>query len=203
MVTPEFIRDARARYGLKDGEKLMLFVGRIGPEKRVVALLDAMLPVLKKHANVKMAFVGDGGDLHTLKHRVDHEKLHGRVMFPGFVTWKEIFAIYSIASLYVTASLSEVHPMTVIESLICGLPLVARRDDSYLDQIIEGENGHLVPSEEEMTRVVMDLIVDDERLLAYSKKSAAFASKFSAEGHTVAVESFYRRVIDAYPGRIS
>lgn len=203
QVTPDFIREARARYGLRDGEKLILFVGRIGPEKRVVPLLDAMIPVLRKHPNVKMAFVGDGNDLHNLRHRADHEKLHDRVLFPGFVTWKEIFAIYSIASLYCTASLSEVHPMTVIESLICGLPLVARRDDSYLDQIIEGENGHLVNSEEEMTRVVSDLIVDDGTLARYAKKSAAFASKFSAEGHTVAVEDFYKRVIKSYPARIA
>ena len=55
--------------------------------------------------------------------------------------------LYAIAHAFATASLSEIHPMTLIEAAMCGLPIVARRDVSFVGLVRDGYNGFLVDSD--------------------------------------------------------
>ncbi len=202
-VTEALKADYRKRYGIASDDKLVLFVGRITPEKRVKELQQAVLPVLRANPHCKMAFVGNGGDLEALKQIAQAEGLSAQFVFPGFIEWKDIFGVFSIASVYATCSLSEVHPMTVIEALVCALPVVSRRDDSYVDQVLPGENGYLVDTEEEMTAVLGGLLADDAKLRAFSARSKELSRRFTADGHVASMEKMYAKVIAAYPGRMA
>ncbi len=59
-ITQERKQELRASYGIKEDEKMLLFVGRIGEEKRVLELLDVCKNVIKKNPKIKMVFVGNG-----------------------------------------------------------------------------------------------------------------------------------------------
>jgi len=197
-MTQEVMLATRAKYGIAEDEKVLLFVGRIGPEKRVIELQQALLPVLRANPKVKVAMIGDGGDIGTLQQIASREGLADRLLLPGFIEWKDIYGIYSLASIFVTASLSEVHPMTVIEALVCGLPVVSRRDASYLDQVYPGENGELVDSENELTDAVNALLADPDRLSSYAARSLEVAKKFTAEGHVGRTLDLYQEVLKTY-----
>jgi len=202
-VTELLKADYRGRYGVASDERMILFVGRITPEKRVKELQKAVIPLLHSNPKYKMAFVGNGGDLEALKEVARAEGLTDQFIFPGFIEWKDIFGVFSIASVYATCSMSEVHPMTVIEALVCALPVVSRRDDSYVDQVIPGENGYLVDTDEELTSAIGGLLADENKLRAFSVRSKVLSQRFTAEGHVASMEKLYEQVIGAFPGRMA
>ena len=93
--------------------------------------------------------------------------------------------------------------MTVIEALVCALPVVSRRDDSYVDQVIPGENGYLVDTDEELTSAIGGLLADENKLRAFSVRSKVLSQRFTAEGHVASMEKLYEQVIGAFPGRMA
>ncbi len=201
-ITKSEIEQLRKEFGLKKNDKILIFVGRIGREKRVMELLNSMIPIVKRIQKLKMIFVGDGPDLKELIKKVTELYLHKEIIFTGFVNWDLIYRLYSIADIFITASLSEVHPMTMIEASMSKLPLIARRDDSYLDLVQDGINGYLVDTEEELAEKVELLFKDNKKMEEFSKASFYISQTFTAENHVDKVEEFYKKVIELFPDKL-
>lgn len=200
-ITENEIVSMRKTFDFKKNEKILLFVGRIGNEKRVLELFSIVVPILKENTQIKMIFVGAGP---LVDHIADSAKRLGiekQVVFTGFVNWDLVYRLYSISDLFVTASLSEVQPMTLIEASMCGMPIIVRRDDSYLDLVHDGKNGYIVDSDEEMAAKIRSLIYDDEKLKEFSEYSLKNSSKFTAENHVIRMEKFYQEVLKTYPNK--
>lgn len=195
-VTENDIAELKNKFNIKSEDKLFIFVGRIGKEKRVHELLDTVVPILKKDKNVKMVFVGDGPALKDLKHRVKEFDVEDSVVFTGFVSWDIVHILYSMSNIFVTLSLTEVHPMTLIEASMCGLPLVVRKDDSCLDLVDDGVNGYLCDKDEEVTKKLEILIHDDHLLKKFSYASYEISKRFTAENHVDQIEKIYNKVIE-------
>ncbi|MCI0733280.1 MAG: glycosyltransferase [Methylococcaceae bacterium] len=190
--------EIRLGLGIDPGDRVMLFVGRIGREKRVLELLQALVPVLRSRTGIRMIFAGDGPELNQLRSRVTALNLAKQVISTGYVDWDSIGAIYAIADLFVTASLSEVHPMTVLEALMCSLPVIARKDDSYLDSVQPGFNGYLLDSDAGFGEKVLELLDDPETLQRLGEASRRIADQFTGRRHALAMEEFYRDVLDRF-----
>jgi 1,2-diacylglycerol 3-alpha-glucosyltransferase len=197
-ITASEIVQIRKEFNLKKNDKLLIFVGRIGKEKRVSELFDAVVPILNDSSDVKMIFVGDGPDLNDLIKKAKSLNLEDKFIFTGFVNWDVVYRLYSIANIFITTSLSEVHPMTLIEATMCGLSVVVRKDDSYMDLCKNGVNGYLVDSEDELTEKVKYIIGDNALLKKFSKASLEISKLFTAEKHVEKAEKLYKRVIDLY-----
>lgn len=203
VITESEIVALRKTFGFKKNEKILLFVGRIGNEKRVLELFNIVVPILKENSQIKMIFTGAGPLTEHIANSAARLGLDKQVVFTGFVNWDLVYRLYSISDLFVTASLSEVQPMTLIEASMCGLPMIVRRDDSYLDLVHDGKNGYIVDSDEEMTAKIRTLISDDEKLKRFSEYSFENSAKFTAENHVARMEKFYMEVLKTYPGRFS
>ncbi len=112
----------RREFGLEPG-RYLLFVGRIVPEKRPDLLIEALgqLP-----DDIKVAIVGDSSFSDEYV-----ERLHAmaaddrRVVFPGYLYGAELGAVYSNAAAFVQPSDLEGLPLTLIEGISYGLPVVA------------------------------------------------------------------------------
>lgn len=201
-LTKKDIEEVRKHYGLTASDHCLIFVGRVGPEKRVEELLDLVVPVMKKHAHVKMIYVGDGPAMASLKEKVKKTGLTKSVVFTGFVNWDEVYRLYSISDMFVTASLSEVHPMTMIEGAMCGLPCLSRRDDSYVDLIHEGENGYMADTDEELTARIEEVLTDAKKHKKFSDGSLKISQMFTADNHAKRMEKLYKKVIELYPNKL-
>ena len=108
-----------------------------------------------------------------------------------------------MSNIFVTASLSEVHPMTLIEACMCGMPIIARKDESHLDLVQNGINGYLVESDDEITAKLNELLHDEEKLKEYSKASLYISESYTAENHVNKVENFYKKILELYPDRLN
>jgi 1,2-diacylglycerol 3-alpha-glucosyltransferase len=201
-ITKNEIIQLRKEFDLKKNDKLIIFVGRIGKEKRVKELLNSVTPVLKKNSNVKMIFVGEGPELKELVRLTTELHLTKQIVFTGFVNWELVYRLYTIADIFTTASLSEVHPMTLIEASMCGLAIIARKDDSYLDLVQNDINGYLVDTDKEISLKLKEVLNNKEKLKRFSEASLYISQSYTAENHVIKVENFYKKILELYPDRM-
>jgi 1,2-diacylglycerol 3-alpha-glucosyltransferase len=185
----------RKAYGIRFSDRVIIFVGRMAKEKRVQQLLDVLTPLLQKHPHYKALFVGSGPDYGHMVNATIRRGLSGQVIFTGYVDWAQMHELYSIADIFVTASLSEVHPMTLIEASMCGLPIVARRDDSYAGLVQDDYNGYLVESDLELAERLSGILCDEVRLTEFSGNGQALSAQFNSETHVERIESLYQQVL--------
>jgi len=201
-LTEEEIEVERGRYGIRKTDKVAIFVGRLGQEKRVEELLGSLIPVLARHDDFKVLFVGDGPSLDALKAEAMVNDVGSKVVFTGFVDWKVVYQLYSISDLFVTASLSEVHSMTLIEAALCGLPTVARKDDSNIDLVVDGSNGWLVEDEGGLAAKTEELVTNQAELELFSKRALELSLHFTAERHVERMEKLYLKILERFPHRL-
>lgn len=137
----------RARYGLEDAE-VLLYVGRISPEKEVGFLLHALGPLLQEAVDRRLLVVGTGPALKTCQEQVRHLGLEDRVLFTGFVTEEELPLHYAAADALVTASRFETQGLSALEAMACGVPVAAVRYRAFPEYITDGVDGFLFPPED-------------------------------------------------------
>jgi 1,2-diacylglycerol 3-alpha-glucosyltransferase len=195
FLTREEKDRTRNALGIRSSDKVILYVGRIAKEKRVLELLNVLTPLLQKHPWYKAVFVGNGPSYTQMLNATSNNNGLRQVILTGYVNWEHIYKLYSIADVFVTASLSEVHPMTLIEASMCGLPIVARRDESYVELIEDGYNGYLVDSDRQIAERVSEILCDETKRLTFSKNGLILSDKFNTETQVEKIESLYQHVM--------
>lgn len=182
-------------HGIKQDDKIALFVGRLGPEKRVIELVRAWIPHLKKNNSYKLIVVGDGPSLKEIRQIVDDNNLKDKIILPGYVLWEQINLYYKISTVNVSVSLSETSSMTGIESLIQGLPIVVRKDDAFAEIVEEDVNGYYANTDDELVFKTIEIFNSDSLKTKLSNNSKLISKKFSAANHGKKMLAFYQSVL--------
>lgn len=197
-IRSDEINQLRKEFGIRKNDINLIFVGRVGQEKRVDELFDTVAPILRKYDNLKMIIVGDGPSLHELRGKAVKADLQKKFIFTGFVNWELVCRLYAMSDIFVTLSLSEVHPMTLIEGAMCGLPIIARYDESCLDLVTDGKSGFLIHEDSELESKIRYYMDDPNALRLAKAASFELSKQFTAEHHVDKIEKLYERVIAEY-----
>lgn len=156
---------------------VILFVGRVSPEKGVHTLIEALPRVLERFPDARLDIVGaqfvlpanllvglssdplvsalarfyDGSvtsDYRSfLRGRVERLGIENHVRFVGALPHRELVDCYRRADLVVNPSLSESFGISVVEAMACGVPVVATRVGGMPETMLDGETGLLVEAE--------------------------------------------------------
>ena len=183
------------RLGIPPRAHVLVFVGRLGHEKRVAALLGALIPLLRQESACYLLLVGGGPCRRQLARMAARGGVGDRVILPGYLTWEQVCEIYATAQLFLTASVSEVHPMTLIEAAHSGLPAVVRRDDAYTGLVEHGYNGYQVNTDEEIAARAGELLRDNNKRQTLSQNALTIADRFRVEDQVSRLESLYRDLL--------
>lgn len=119
---------------------VLVFAGRLGPQKAVHVLLDALAHV----DGVTLAIAGDGPERDALERRVGELGLDGRVRFLGSVPRETVLRLFRAADASVLPSAWENFPHAVVEALAAGCPVIATAVGGVPEVVRDGENGLLV-----------------------------------------------------------
>ena len=139
-IPPMPTRDElRAELAL-DGD-VLVFAGRLGPQKAVGVLLEA----LRRISDVTLVIAGDGPERPTLERRVAELGLDARVRFLGSVPRETVLRLFRASDASVLPSAWENFPHTVVEALAVGCPVIATAVGGVPEVVGDGENGLLVP----------------------------------------------------------
>jgi glycogen(starch) synthase len=139
-ITPLPSRDElRAELGL--GERSLAFAGRLGPQKALGVLLEALVDA----PDVALVVAGDGPERRSLEAKAREPGLEGRVSFLGAVPRERVLRLFRAADASVLPSAWENFPHTVVEALAVGCPVIATAVGGVPEVVRDGENGLLVP----------------------------------------------------------
>ncbi len=125
QVSKEKIAQIRQRHGLKDGDLMILFLGRLVLVKGVDKLIGAMPHVLHKIPNAKLVIVGLGEMRDYLEKMVQNLNLQDVVKFCfEFIPEEERIAHYAACDVAVFPSLYEPFGIVALEAMSMGKPVV-------------------------------------------------------------------------------
>ncbi len=120
----------------------VVFVGRLIFNKGPQFLLDAVPQVLAQHPDARFEIVGDGPMRQALELHARRDGLNGCVHFAG--QRDDVERLLTEADVFVRPSLLEGMPLTVLEAMACGLPVVATPVGGTAELVHDGVNGYLV-----------------------------------------------------------
>jgi len=153
---------------------VVVFAGRLGPQKAVDTLLSAISAV----PDLTLVVAGDGPERGALERRTRELDLDGRVRFLGGVPREDVLRLFRAADASVLPSAWENFPHTVVEALAVGCPVIATAVGGVPEVVRDGENGLLVPPNDvaALTAAIARLFSDAglrERLAAAASGSVA------------------------------
>jgi 1,2-diacylglycerol 3-alpha-glucosyltransferase len=154
----------QAKHGLRPSDKVLLYVGRLSKEKNLGFLIRSLRTLLDEEDALQLLLVGDGTSRAELERAVRSHGLAGKTTFAGYVPYAQIHTYYYLGDIFVTASLSEVFPLTVIEALSASLPVVAIDAVGTGDIVQDGETGILVDEDGVAFRDAVITLIDDDEL---------------------------------------
>jgi glycosyltransferase involved in cell wall biosynthesis len=167
--------ELRADLGL-DGF-VLVFAGRLGPQKAVGVLLGALADL----RDVTLLIAGDGPDRATLERRTRELGLEERVRFLGSVPREEVLRLFAAADASALPSAWENFPHTVVEALVVGCPVIATAVGGVPEVVHDGVNGLLVaPGDPGALRDAIRRFFSDGEL----RRRLAEAAPASVAGHT-------------------
>jgi glycosyltransferase involved in cell wall biosynthesis len=199
----QFAPVERSEFGFNENDTLLVYTGRLGPEKNLPFLLRAFAGIAKSYEDISLLIVGDGPEYDNLVDRVQYMSIADRVHFTGLVPYDELPRYLATADAFVTASVTEVHPLSVIEAQATGLPVLGIRSPGVSDTVKDGETG-IIAQEEDLalfTAKMVRLVTDRESLVRMGAEARKSAQAYSYDRTSQILLDHYQRLIEVIAGR--
>ena len=184
--------EAYKRYGLDTGMLTVLYVGRVDPEKNVGAVIEAF--VRADVANAQLVIVGDGVDkARLMKMAEGRSDIH----FLGRIVPPELYEVYKLGDVFVTASPIETQGIVLIEAAASGLPLIAVDAGAVSEVCRDSVNGYLcaVGDVDGMSEAMREILSDDKLRAKFAEASVKIAHEHDFEKTLDKFINIYNRVI--------
>ena len=176
------------------GAPLVAGVGRLVAQKDFTLFLEVAAELARRNADVRFVIAGTGPEEAALKARAAALGIAERVRFAGHVA--DPREIYSAADVLLLTSRYEGTPLTVLEAMASGVPVVAPKLDGLEEIFVDGADSFLVRpgARQQFADRVAELLASAElraRLSAAAR--AKVTASFSAKTMAVQVEAIYLR----------
>jgi glycosyltransferase involved in cell wall biosynthesis len=176
----------------------VLFLGRVGARKGAFDLIEAVARLRVRYPAVTL-IVGGDGDLLGARQRAFELGIGAHVKLLGWVRGTEKQALLETAAVYALPSYAEGLPMSVLEAMAAGLPVVSTPVGGIPEAISDGIEGFLVqPGDIDMLVERLARLLGEAELRRRMGGAARrkIESVFSAERILPALEAVYAEVCD-------
>ena len=172
----------------------LVCVGTLGDRKNQMGILNAisiMDEVYQKQ--ISITFVGDGDVREQLEAKA--QSLTSKVIFIG--STKEVEKYLLQANLFCLFSKQEGLPISIVEAMRAGLPIIGSNVAGIPEQIIDGKTGYVVDLDEKLLSEVLTNVIDHKELLPQMGKASyeLFLKSFTIEAMVSKYAEIYKCVI--------
>lgn len=189
----------RSQLGFSDDDFVMVFSGRVTPEKGVRELIESMKR-LNDHPDIKLLIIGSpffgntGNEddfVKSLKQQA--ESIKDRIRFTGFIPYKQMPGYLRISDIAVIPSLwDDPCPNTVLEAQATGLPLITTRRGGIPEEV--NDDGAILLTTDDafqnnLTTAILDLYEHKEKRERMSKALLAHAGYYNEQRYA---EDFFK-----------
>lgn len=191
-----FMMDFINKFNISEDEKIVVFIGRFGKEKNTRDLTKNLITVIKNNPKTRVMLIGNGPDKKYVNKIIKNSQYHDKFILPGFIDHKYISSILKNCHIFVTMSKSEVNPISIIEAICSGLPIIAPRDSAYEGLLINGQNGYFFDDENDFIKKTTSLLRNEKLCKKFSQKSIEISEEFSGNVNIKKTEELYLRAIE-------
>ncbi|NDJ87101.1 MAG: glycosyltransferase family 1 protein [Chloroflexi bacterium] len=182
--------------GGQPDKTLLLFVGRVAPEKQIGQIKH----VLDAIPNTHLAIVGDGPHREKLERHFNGAP----VTFAGYLKGKELSAAYSASDVFVFPSAIETFGLVVAEAMATGLPVVSSRVGGVPEIIETGHNGYIFePNDiDQMITYVQELVENPQKRQEMGQKGMAAIQHLTWPVIMDELIEDYRQIIENHQAKL-
>ncbi|ACA60553.1 glycosyltransferase [Candidatus Desulforudis audaxviator] len=184
-------------------QPIVLYVGRIDPEKSLDTLIRAIPIVLARH-KVHFVLCGGGNLLEALKKQLRKNGLTNSVTLMGPLEYHSelLPRIYQLATCFVIPSGMETQSIVTLEAMASGLPVVAARAAALPELVVDGDNGLLFRfgDDQDLAAKINLLLEDEEMRRQMGRRSLENVVRHELERSLNQIEAIYNEVVEEVPG---
>lgn len=179
----------------------VLFLGELGKRKGCYDIPSVVEQVIKVISNVQFILCGSGTDEDeiAIKEIIKEKKVESNVIFPGWIRDKKKDEVLRQADVFFLPSYNEGMPMSILDAMGYGLPVVSTNVGGIPKIVHNGENGYCCNAGDvnSMVAGIIELLTDDQK-----RKKAAEASMnivqngYSLEKHIELLEKVYKEEME-------
>ena len=183
--------DVKQELSLPPDARILLFVGRLAPEKNLDLLLEAFAQIAGKTSDTYLVLAGSGKSRGMLETRARVLGIHRRMRLTGFLGRTKLDPLYQAADAFLFPSKTETQGLAVGEALAAGLPCVVVNAGGAPESVRDGVDGFLVADDPvPMAERTLELLADPvlhRRLADEAKRGATGRTPARIGGRVVAV----------------
>lgn len=185
----------RAALGVAPDEVLVGTVANFRHQKDYPTLLRAAQRVVQSGEAIRFVAIGDGPLERELFRLHDQLGLGDRFLFLGRL--EDPARVLAACDLFVLSSQFEGLPLSVIEALAMGLPVVATSVGGVQDVVVNGREAELVPvgNPRRLAETLLALARDGERRREMRAAALSRAERFDIGQRTATLEAIYREIV--------
>jgi glycosyltransferase involved in cell wall biosynthesis len=193
-------RALRATLGIPEERTVFIYVGRVTPEKNLMAFADALILAVNQGADAHWVVIGDGQSSAALEAKV--APIQSRVSLLGAMPRDHIQQYLTMADVFATTSFSEVNPVSVIEAMACGKPylgLQAAWWDEFADDTDPEPAGILTRNDPlELAAAIQRLCADHTLHERMGARARCLSRRFDIRVVTSQWLEVYREIVEDY-----
>ena len=190
----------REKYSIPTDAIVIGNVGRLVEFKGQEYLIRAFAEALKVMPQIYLVITGDGKLKNYLMELTEKLEVKQKVIFTGF--YENLSEIYSAFDIYAHTSVEgggELFPISIINALAQGLPVIATDIGDVGSMITNGKNGYLVKDKDvsAVKEKIIKLAEDKETAVEFGQNSRKlFESKYTIDNMTASVYTVYKAVVN-------
>ena len=171
----------RSKYKYDSEDFIILYIAEFIPRKDHEFFIKNIPELKKQIPNLKVIMPGRGVQLKEMKILAVNLEVDDIIWFPGYR--KDINLLCAISDLYVTTSRQEGLPISVIEAMASGLPIVASNIRGQTDAVVPGRNGELyqLDNNAEFVEKILGLYKNPELRAKMRKNNIEDSAKYSVD----------------------
>ena len=196
IFKPMPIEDSSDRSQNAKQENTLLFLGRLEKRKGIYDLIETVKRLRDDFPNVQLLCGGDG-DLEEVQKKAEDLGINNSLKILGWVTGEYKKQLLAESSIYVLPSYNEGLPMSVLEAMAAGLPIVSTPVGGIPNAVEDGKEGFLVEPGDvaALTETIARLLRDSElRAHMGSAGRKKVHDQFSPEVILPQIEALYQEL---------
>ena len=177
--------EIREELGYTDKDFIIIYVAEFIERKNHTFLVENISSLREKNPDLKFIFVGKGQLVERIRSLTITQEIEKIIWFSGYRN--DVEKLCGISDIYLSSSRQEGLPISVVEAMACGIPVVASNIRGHRDVVQHGRNGFLfeLNSPDDMVRYILELYQNKELCKKIKENNVVDARKFSV---SVAVE---------------
>lgn len=187
--------DLKRFYMLPHKNFTILNVARQDDNKNQKILISVFAILWKENPDIRLILLGDGPNHDALKKQCVELGVAEVVSLPGNISETEKF--YAVSDVYVQTSHREAMPLSILEAMASGLPIISTCVGGIKDVV--KENGILVPDNDKnklLSAIKTIMKSNRERKIAYSTESLKIVEGYSSQKMAKEYSKIYRQLLE-------